>query len=135
MPHAILSASMKVPFRAASRMTSVILIIVITALCFSAGEGLRLTPFPISALIGLNSDQTVKPADHISKYKYGPLDVPTQHQKSNKRKAASPSVHAESGSRRSDSLAKASQPASPRMLAARSRSSANNAGKSVCKFQ
>jgi hypothetical protein len=71
-------------------MTSVILIVVIAALCFSAGEGLRLTPFPVSAPIGETSDTLLaKPAEQISNHKYGPLDVPTQHQKRNQRQAVS----------------------------------------------
>ncbi len=61
-------------------MTSIVWIAVITSLCFSVGEGLRLTPFPISS-------STAKPVEQISKHKYGPLDVPTQHSKRNKREA------------------------------------------------
>lgn len=80
---------MKVPARANSRTTaSIILIVVISSLCFSVGEGLRLTPFPISALIGLGeTSSTAKPAEQISNHKYGPLDVPAQHQKRSKRQA------------------------------------------------
>lgn len=85
----ILSAPMSMPLRAASRnVTSVILIAVIASLCFSVGEGLRLTPFPVSALMKLESDRTsstVKATNLISIHKYGPLDVPAQHQKRNKR--------------------------------------------------
>jgi len=85
-------ASMNVPSRAmaSKTVTSVILIVVIGSLCFSVGEGLRLTPFPISALIGVeprNTALTAKAADQISNHKYGPLDVPTQNQKRNKRQA------------------------------------------------
>jgi hypothetical protein len=71
-------------------MTSIILIVVIGSLCFSIGEGLRLTPFPISALIGVEARDTrltAKATDQISNYKYGPLDVPAQNQKRNKRQA------------------------------------------------
>jgi hypothetical protein len=71
-------------------MTLVILIVVIGSLCFSVGEGLRLTPFPISDLIGIEASttsETAKASDQISNYKYGPLDVPTQNQKRNKRQA------------------------------------------------
>lgn len=83
---------MNVPCSAvASRtLTSVIMIVVIGSLCFSVGEGLRLTPFPISALIGVearNTPLTAKAADQISNHKYGPLDVPAQNQKRNKRQA------------------------------------------------
>ena len=85
-------ASMNVPSRAmaSKTVTSVILIVVIGALCFSVGEGLRLIPFPISALIGVeprNTLLTLRVADQISNHKYGPLDVPTQNQKRNKRQA------------------------------------------------
>jgi hypothetical protein len=81
-------------------LTSVIWIVVVGSLCFSVGEGLRLTPFPISDLIGVearNTPLTTKASDQISNYKYGPLDVPTQMQKRNKRQAAAfdvpPSSH------------------------------------------
>lgn len=86
---------MNAPSRAVTSrtMTAVIWIVVIGSLCFSVGEGLRLTPFPISALIGVEARKTpptvktVKAADQISNHKYGPLDVPTQNQKRNKRQA------------------------------------------------
>ena len=70
--------------------TSIILIVVIASLCFAVGEGLRLTPFPIASLIGVGATETplsIKSADQFSSHKYGPLDVPTQHQKRNKRQA------------------------------------------------
>jgi len=56
----------------------VVLIAIIASLCFSAGEGLRLTPFGQTSTTG-------KTVGQVSKHKYGPLDVPTQHQKRNKR--------------------------------------------------
>ena len=84
----ILFRSMNVPTRANSRTTaSIILIVVIASLCFSVGEGLRLTPFPISALAELGEASTAKPAGQVSNHKYGPLDVPSQHQKRSKRQA------------------------------------------------
>jgi hypothetical protein len=67
------------------------MIVVIGSLCFSVGEGLRLTPFPISALIGVEASNAALPAcaaDQVSNHKYGPLDVPPQNQKRNKRQAA-----------------------------------------------
>lgn len=67
-------------------MTSVMLIVVIAALCFSVGEGLRLTPFPL-ALEAIDTQSNLKASDQISNHKYGPLDVPAQHQKRNKRQA------------------------------------------------
>ena len=66
------------------------LIVVVASLCFSVSEGLRLTPFPISALVRVDTKDapaTIKASDQISNHKYGPLDVPTQHQKRNKRHA------------------------------------------------
>ena len=68
-------------------MTTAVLIVVIASLCFSVGEGLRLTPFPISALEASDTPQTINPATQISNHKYGPLDIPTQQQKRNKRQA------------------------------------------------
>lgn len=66
-------------------MPSVILIVVIAALCFSVGEGLRLTPFPLA--LEASDTQSNQASDQISNHKYGPLDVPAQHQKRNKRQA------------------------------------------------
>jgi len=71
-------------------MPSVILIGVITSLCFSVGEGLRLTPFPVSGLTRAEAATVLleaKASDQISTGKYGPLDVPTKTQKRNKRQA------------------------------------------------
>lgn len=71
-------------------MTSIILIGVVGSLCFSVGEGLHLTPFPISQLIRVAASETTlttQGSDRISDYTYGPLDVPRQIQKRNKRQA------------------------------------------------
>lgn len=71
-------------------MPSVILIVVIASLCFSIGEGLRLTPFPISALTQVEEPNILldaRASHDTSLYKYGPLDVPTQTQKRSKRQA------------------------------------------------
>lgn len=71
-------------------MPSVILIVVIASLCFSIGEGLRLTPFPISALTQVEEPNILldaRASHETSLYKYGPLDVPTQTQKRSKRQA------------------------------------------------
>lgn len=68
-------------------MTAALLAVIVGSLCFSVGEGLRLTPFPITALSQTNDSGTVEnvqPA-HVSKAKYGPLDVPAQSQKRGKR--------------------------------------------------
>lgn len=69
-------------------MPSVVLIGVIASLCFSVGEGLRLSPFPISILTSADTANVLLGAeisDQILLHRYGPLDVPTQTQKRNKR--------------------------------------------------
>ncbi len=69
---------MKKFFRAMScRLTSTaVLAVIIGSLCFSAGEGLRLTPFSVSQL-----------TENAETFQYGPLDVPAQPQKRSKRQA------------------------------------------------
>ena len=57
-------------------MSSAVLAVIIGSLCFSVGEGLRLTPFSVSQLTE-NSETS----------HYGPLDVPAQPQKRSKRQA------------------------------------------------
>ena len=59
-------------------MSFAVLAVIIGSLCFSVGEGLRLTPFPVSSLTE-NSEN--------DRSKYGPLDVPAQPQKRSKRQA------------------------------------------------
>jgi len=69
-------------------MTWIVSLVVLVALCFSIGEGLRLTPFPVSMVtIGEASDRqfAVKASREVAPYKYGPVDVPPQNQKRNKR--------------------------------------------------
>lgn len=61
------------------------LIVVIASLCFSVGEGLRLTPFPI--VEARDTSSTIKPSNQVSNHQYGPLGVPAQHQKRNQRQA------------------------------------------------
>lgn len=66
----------------------VMFIVVIASLCFSVGEGLRLTPFPLSALTRVEATSVLldaKASQETSPYKYGPLDVPVQTQKRSKR--------------------------------------------------
>lgn len=65
-------------------MSSALLAVIIGSLCFSVGEGLRLTPFPA---IPENAQTVVKATDKISLFQYGPLDVPAQAQKRSKRQA------------------------------------------------
>jgi len=59
-------------------MSSAVLAVIVGSLCFSVGEGLRLTPFPVSSLTE-NSENDLS--------QYGPLDVPAQPQKRTKRHA------------------------------------------------
>lgn len=71
-------------------MPPAILVVIIASLCFSVGEGLRLTPFPISAITRVEGPNVLLDAGlshETSPHKYGPLDVPTQTQKRNKRQA------------------------------------------------
>ncbi|HSE17924.1 MAG TPA: hypothetical protein VLB46_12785 [Pyrinomonadaceae bacterium] len=57
-----------------------IIVLTLVALCFSVGEGLRLTPFPVPA-----TDSSVTEASQLSVHQYGPLNVPAQAQKRSKR--------------------------------------------------
>lgn len=68
-------------------MTAGLLAVIVGSLCFSVGEGLRLTPFPIAALSQTQDSSTVVSVkdSHVSIAKYGPLDVPAQSQKRGKR--------------------------------------------------
>lgn len=78
--------TMKVVFRAtnSSLITAALLAVIIGSLCFSVGEGLRLTPFPLlSQTQDSGVDLSSSTPSSISKY--GPLDVPTQTQKRGKR--------------------------------------------------
>ena len=59
-----------------------IIVLTLVALCFSVGEGLRLTPFTEPA-----TDSSVAGASQLSVHKYGPLNVPAQAQKRSKRVA------------------------------------------------
>jgi hypothetical protein len=68
-------------------MTAALLAVIIGSLCFSVGEGMRLTPFPVTALSQIEDASTafsVKETN-VSLSKYGPLDVPAQSQKRGKR--------------------------------------------------
>jgi hypothetical protein len=71
-----------------SRSTSTLVSAVIKlALCFSVGEGLRLSPFPVPLFEEYLYAQfsVTNGADKTSLSQYGPLDVPAQSQKRNKR--------------------------------------------------
>lgn len=69
-------------------MRTTLLVGVIACLCFSVGEGLRLRPFPVSALAEsatTNIQPNATASYETSLCKYGPLDVPTRVQKRGKR--------------------------------------------------
>jgi hypothetical protein len=69
-------------------ITAALMAVIIGSLCFSVGEGLRLTPFANSVLSSVSdSDPVVDVAGQGSRsaFKYGPLDVPAQTQKRGKR--------------------------------------------------
>ena len=65
-------------------MSSVLSAVILGALCFSVGEGLRLTPFPVSALVQTEASH-LSAASETSLSQYGPLDIPAQNQKRSKR--------------------------------------------------
>ena len=68
-------------------ITAALLAVIVGSLCFSVGEGLRLTPFPTTTLTQTEDSGTVVNIKdvHVSFSKYGPLDVPAQSQKRGKR--------------------------------------------------
>ena len=76
-------------------MTAAVVAVLIGSLCFSAGEGLRLTPFPNAALAPLERPGELDDAGTIGEValaKYGPLDVPAQTHKRAKRQNVDLSV-------------------------------------------
>jgi hypothetical protein len=77
-------------------ITAALLVVIVGSLCFSVGEGLRLTPFPLLAQTQDASAATdISSATRSSLSQYGPLDVPTPTQKRGKRNV----VELASGSR------------------------------------
>ena len=68
-------------------MAAALSAVIIGSLCFSVGEGLRLTPFPIAAPSRTQDSSTVVSVKEnpVSLSKYGPLDIPAQTQKRGKR--------------------------------------------------
>jgi hypothetical protein len=67
-------------------VTAAMMAVIIGSLCFSVGEGLRLTPFPLLSTtqdVGAAADLSSTTRSSLSQY--GPLDVPTQTQKRGKR--------------------------------------------------
>jgi hypothetical protein len=70
-----------------------LLIGVIAGLCFSAGEGLRLTPFPVSVpsqAAAPDARPHVAASRATSLHKYGPLDKPSPAQVQKRGKRHSP---------------------------------------------
>lgn len=65
----------------------VLLGLIIGSLCFSVGEGLRLTPFPVSNLLQVDETNGLSVAKDggPKSSTYGPLDVPSPLQKRSKR--------------------------------------------------
>jgi hypothetical protein len=83
------------------------LIVIIASLCFSMGEGLRLTPFPFTSVVPVKQTRVQLDAEaspdsplyNASIYKYGPLSVPTQIQKRSKRQGVDFACVTSAGSR------------------------------------
>jgi len=59
-------------------MTAALSAVIIGSLCFSVGEGLRLTPFPTAARSQTQDTVVDVNGTAVSLSKYGPLDVPSQ---------------------------------------------------------
>src|SRR5688572_3178334 len=66
----------------AKRLRNIIVSLsIIACLCFSIGEGLRLTPFPVAVFA--EAEAFNDPDNSLQRY--GPLDVPARAQSRNKR--------------------------------------------------
>jgi hypothetical protein len=78
-----------------SVVSSVLSAVILAALCFSVGEGLRLTPFPVSTY-AYTEETHFSAGNGTARSRYGPLDVPTKIQKRSKRQVdlAGPAVAA-----------------------------------------
>lgn len=71
---------------AMKRFAHVTLAVIVVSLCFSVGEGLRLTPFPVSNQLEQSTGSFVaKDAGGVTRSTYGPVDIPSQVQKRSKR--------------------------------------------------
>jgi len=71
-------------------ITAALMAVIVGSLCFSIGEGLRLTPFPnasLSAVVDSCDLIDAGSVNDVSVAKYGPLDIPAQTQKRGKRQA------------------------------------------------
>lgn len=66
-------------------ISSALAAVIVGALCFSVGEGLRLTPFPVSTTTQTADLSVSNTYEKTSRIRYGPLDVPSQNQKRSKR--------------------------------------------------
>lgn len=68
-------------------VSSIVVILAISALCLSVGEGLRLRPFPVTEHSRVEQSTAARMAvtSQLSAYTYGPLDVPNHTQKRTKR--------------------------------------------------
>lgn len=67
-------------------ITATLVAVIIGSLCFSVGEGVRLTPFPSATLSEQSRDRSGT-IHEVTVAKYGPVDVPAQHQKRGKRQS------------------------------------------------
>ena len=70
------------------RSAPVTLAVIVVSLCFSVGEGLRLTPFPVSNQLQIEEPCGLyfsKNDGGVTRSTYGPLDVPAHVQKRSKR--------------------------------------------------
>lgn len=67
------------------RWPAVLMAVMVGSLCFSVGEGLRLTPFPVSQVAETKDLSSADEASNSSFAKYGPIDVPSPVQKRGKR--------------------------------------------------
>jgi hypothetical protein len=96
----ILAVQMKKLARALSSpvMSSVLSVVILGALCFSVGEGLRLTPFPVSTP-AQSEEPHFSLNSGMSPSQYGPLDVPAQNQKRSKRQVLDLAGPADAGTR------------------------------------
>ena len=63
------------------------LIVIVSSLLFSVGEGLHLSPFPEPGQSGDMYGLVIETSDKSTLAHYGPLDVPAQPQKRSKRQA------------------------------------------------
>ena len=66
------------------RFAHLTLAVIVMSLCFSVGEGLRLTPFPVSNQLQIEEPSGLSVAKDAGNV-YGPLNVPSQVQKRSKR--------------------------------------------------